>query len=124
MAELIAVTSRTTGFGPRLRYALVRMWGAKPCALLALSHGIVKPSTSWAEFATRLHHEFGHTLTVVYKNRADDTISRASTGRQPCVLIRDADGGVSMIADWNDLSAASGNVATFEKILRSKLLMY
>jgi hypothetical protein len=29
-----------------------------------------------------------------------------------------------MIVDWNDLELAQGDVASFERILRSKLLMY
>jgi len=29
-----------------------------------------------------------------------------------------------MIADWNDLALAHGDIPTYERILRSKLLMY
>jgi hypothetical protein len=31
---------------------------------------------------------------------------------------------VAMIADWNDLSLADGDIERYERILRSKLLMY
>ena len=48
----------------------------------------------------------------------------ASAGREPCVLIEGENGGYAMIADWNDLELAAGDMATFEKILLSKLLMY
>jgi hypothetical protein len=124
MAELIAVTTVTAGFAPSLRYAIARALGAKPCPLKALSHGLIRPSSAWQTLTQTFADELGHTLSVVAPNRADDAVTRASSGREPCVLIRDDEGGVSMIADWNDLSAAKGKVDVFERILRSKLLMY
>jgi hypothetical protein len=72
----------------------------------------------------RLQEEFGHELELVYRNRRSPEIAAASSGREPCVLIEDSGGGLAMIADWNDLDLAAGDLATFEKILRSKLLMY
>jgi hypothetical protein len=48
----------------------------------------------------------------------------ASSGREPCVLIQDDEGKLSMIMDWNDLAVSGGSVAKYEQILRSKLLMY
>ena len=124
MAELIAVTKVHAGFGPSLRYGLIRMLGAQPCPMKALSHHIFRPSASWQRLVTALAEDLGHTLVVVSPNRADDAVRQASSGREPCVLIRDDEGGVSMIVDWNDLSAAKGKIEIFERILRSKLLMY
>ena len=124
MAELIAVTKVNAGFAPTLRYAIARALGAKPCPMKALSHGLIRQSATWRTLTNTFAEELGHTLVVVAPNRADDAVGQASSGREPCVLIRDADGGVSMIADWNDLSAAKGKLDVFERILRSKLLMY
>lgn len=124
MAELIAVTQMEAGFFPSLRYAVARVFGVKPCAMKALSHGLIRPSASWKKLVQTFDTELGHTLIVVAPNRADDAITAASSGREPCVLIRDDQGGVSMIADWNDLSASKGKIDIFERILRSKLLMY
>ena len=124
MAELIAVTKVDAGFAPTLRYAIARALGAKPCPMKALSHGLIRPTAKWQELTRVFADEFGHTLSVVAPNRADEAVARASSGREPCVLIRDDEGSVSMIADWNDLSAAKGKLDVFERILRSKLLMY
>jgi hypothetical protein len=63
-------------------------------------------------------------LVVVYRNHRSTQQAAASDGREPCVLIDDGSGRLSMIADWNDLDLAAGDVAKFEQILRSKLLMY
>jgi hypothetical protein len=71
-----------------------------------------------------IESELGHHVELVYRNKRTPEIEAASAGREPCVLIEDEGGGISMIADWNDLDLAAGDVATFEKILRSKLLMY
>ena len=124
MAELIAVTKVQAGFGPSLRYGLLRMLGAHPCPMKALSHNIFRPSSSWQRLVATFSEDLGHTLVVVSPNRADEAVQQSSGGREPCVLIRDNEGGVSMIADWNDLSAAKGKLDVFERILRSKLLMY
>ena len=124
MAELIAVTAVKDTPGSRLGYGLARAFGARPCALMAISHGVFRVSPSWNALADNLHSELGHTLTVVASGTADPGIQSASVGREPCVLIRDDHGGVSMIADWNDLQAAAGDIHVFERILRSKLLMY
>lgn len=124
MAELIAVTKVNAGFASTLRYAIARALGAKPCPMKALSHGLVRPTSAWSALTRTFAEELGHTLRVVSPNRADDAVGQASRGREPCVLIRDADGGVSMIADWNDLRVAKGKLDVFERILRSKLLMY
>lgn len=124
MAELIAVTQVNAGFASSLKYATARALGAKPCPMKALSHGLIRPTQAWQTLAQIFAQQLGHTLVVVAPNRADDAVRQASSGREPCVLIRDAEGGVSMIADWNDLSAAKGKLDVFERILRSKLLMY
>ena len=48
----------------------------------------------------------------------------ASSGREPCILLEADDSSLSMVADWNDLQLAAGDVASFERILLAKLLMY
>jgi len=124
VSELIAVTAVRSGPWPTLRYSLTRILGLTPCPLKALSHGVFRPSPSWRACAQAIENDFGHSLIVVATDRADEAVRKASSGREPCVLIRDAEGGVSMIVDWNDLIVAKGNVDVFERILRSKLLMY
>jgi hypothetical protein len=68
--------------------------------------------------------ELGHDLVLVHRNQRTAEQLAASAGREPCVLIDDGSGVLSMIMDWNDLDLAAGDVAKFEQILRSKLLMY
>lgn len=124
MAELIAVSAVGTGWGQRFRYGLARIVGLSPCPLKAMSHGIVRLKPAWKDLTNRLKSDLGHILQIVSSHDAPEDIRSASLGREPCVLIRDDEGGVSMIADWNDIQVAAGDIAVFERIIRSKLLMY
>ena len=124
MTRLIAVVAADAGWFNELKYSLGRLVGAHPCALSHLAHSPARPRAAWSEMARRLRDEFGHELELVYRNRRSPEVAAASSGREPCVLIEDSGGGLAMIADWNDLDLAAGDLATCEKILRSKLLMY
>ena len=124
MTRLIAVVGADAGWFNELKYSLGRLVGAHPCALSHLARSPVRPRAAWSEMARRLRDEFGHELELVYRNRRSPEVAAASSGREPCVLIEDSGGGLAMIADWNDLDLAAGDLATCEKILRSKLLMY
>ncbi len=62
-------------------------------------------------------------LPPVTGSRMSISNSLASTGREPCVLITHDSGDIAMIVDWNDVALAK-DVASYERILRSKLLMY
>jgi hypothetical protein len=60
----------------------------------------------------------------VHRNERTDAQLAASDGREPCILIEDNSGGLSMILDWTDLKLAAGSVPAFERAIRAKLLMY
>jgi hypothetical protein len=124
MVRLIGVVKAEAGLVKELTTAMSRRVGVYPCSLTQLVHSPKNPNREWRDAATRLHNEFGHTLELVYANRRTEAVEAASSGREPCILIEDEDGALAMIADWNDLELADGDVAVFERILRSKLLMY
>ena len=48
----------------------------------------------------------------------------SSTGREPCVLAKFADGTTSMILDARDLATMDGSFERFEKTLRGKLFLF
>lgn len=124
MTRLIAVVAADAGFFAELKNAANRLIGAHPCALSELAHSPTRPRAAWSELVNRLRGDHGHELEIVYRNRRTPQVEAASAGREPCVLIEGENGGLAMIVDWNDLELAAGDVATFEKILLSKLLMY
>lgn len=65
---------------------------------------------------------FGSALKADY-DLALETES-SSTGREPCVLAKFADGTTSLLMDARDLSTIDGDFAKFEKTLRAKLFLF
>ena len=64
----------------------------------------------------------GATLAKEYGLKLETETS--STGREPCVLAKFADGTTSMILDARDLATMDGSFERFEKTLRSKLFLF
>ena len=119
MAHLIGVYRGTRG----PLYPLARFLGAYSCDLAKLSENRTGISPAWKAMVERLVAD-GHSHELVSPKTASVALSQASAGREPCILIDDDEGDVAMIADWNDLSLADGDIERYERILRSKLLMY
>jgi hypothetical protein len=124
MAKIIGVYRARGGGVARFVGALRRLVGSYPCDLTKLTHGAVGERKQWRQVCQRLLVELGHQHVVVFPNLSPDSYRAASSGREPCVLLDDGEGSLSMILDWNDLAVASGDIAKYEQILRSKLLMY
>lgn len=64
----------------------------------------------------------GQTLKADYN--LDLETEASSTGREPCVLAKFADGTTSMILDARDLATMDGSFERFEKTLRGKLFLF
>lgn len=122
--RLIAVTAYPPGFLGSVRWAVSHSLGLRPCPLRIMSHGIVGVSARWREVVSAVRADLGHTLEVVSSGSASSEVSSASAGREPCVLLEGEGGSLSMIVDWNDIELCAGRVDTFDRILRSRLLMY
>jgi hypothetical protein len=124
MATLVGVYNADGGALKEFLRSIARRSGAHACALSHLTHSASKPRAAWRAVRDRLATDLGHDLVLVHRNQRSAEQLAASEGREPCVLIDDGSGVLSMILDWNDLDLAAGDVAKFEQILRSKLLMY
>lgn len=124
MARLIGVYNADGGLKGEISYLLGHMVGTAQCALCDITHSPLWKKKAWKEMEQRLEVELGHQMVLRHRNETTEQEARASAGREPCVLIEGDDGQLSMILDWNDLTAAGGRVERFERILRSKLLMY
>ena len=123
MARIIGIYNADGGLRGEVAYILGHMVGVAECALCDITHSPIRKKKAWIEVEGRLVGE-GHDLGLRHRNETTDAEAQASAGREPCVIIEGDDGQLSMIMDWNDLSVAEGSVETFERILRSKLLMY
>lgn len=123
MARIIGVYNADGGLRGELAYVLGHMVGAVECALCDITHSPIRKKKAWKKMEERFVGE-GHEIVLRHRNDTTEAEHHASSGREPCVLIESDDGQLAMIMDWNDLSVAEGSVETFERILRSKLLMY
>ncbi|MCF8548816.1 MAG: hypothetical protein K9G03_02420 [Pontimonas sp.] len=124
MATLIGIYRAEGGVFQEFRRALGRRVGSHACWLSQLTHSPRKPTARWRTLEQAIESEFDHTFSLVYRNTRTPEQEAASAGREPCVLIDDGQGHLSMMVDWNDLEMAGGDIERFERILRSKLLMY
>ena len=122
MARLIGVMDSDGGaFREFLKAMGLRASG---CPLTKLAGSALRPKSEWRAMTERLHAQTGHSFDLVYRNTRSDKERAASSGREPCILLEADDSSLSMVADWNDLQLAAGDVASFERILLAKLLMY
>lgn len=124
MRKLIGVYNANGGIAGELAYFFGHLIGIRHCTLCDVTHSPVRKKAQWRALEQRLRDELGYEFVLVHKNERDADQRAASAGREPCILIEDDEGNLSMIMDWNDLKVSKGDVATFEKILRAKLLMY
>lgn len=124
VARLIGVYNADGGVRGELAYFFGHLVGVAECALCDITHSPIRKKKEWKALEQRLLADLGHEFVLRHRNETSEAEAKASEGREPCVLIEGEDGSLSMILDWNDLHAADGSVETFERILRSKLLMY
>lgn len=124
MRKLIGVYNADGGFAGEVAYFFGHLVGIRHCTLCDVTHSPIRKKAEFANLQERLRAEFDIEFVLVHKNERTPEELAASEGREPCVLIEGEQGDLAMILDWNDLKLAKGKVASFERILRSKLLMY
>jgi hypothetical protein len=124
MQKLIGVYNADGGLAGELSYFFGHLVGLRHCTLCDITHSPIRKKSQWKAFEERLRNDLGVEFVLVHKNERTPEQLAASEGREPCVLIQDDTGDISMIMDWNDLKFSRGDVAKFEEILRAKLLMY
>ena len=122
--RIIGVYNADGGLVGELSYFFGHLVGVRQCTLCDITHSPFAKKAQWKGLESRLQDELNVTFTLVHKNERSPAELAASEGREPCVLIEDDEGKLSMILDWTDLKLASGSVDAFERSLRAKLLMY
>lgn len=122
--KLIGIYNADGGVFGELSYLFGHLIGVRDCKLCDITHSPFAKKREWKEFERRLKADLGIEWLLVHKNERSDAQLAASAGREPCVLIEDDAGKLSMILDWTDLKLARGSVVSFERAVRAKLLMY
>jgi hypothetical protein len=122
--KVIGVYNANGGLAGELSYFFGHLIGRAECKLCDITHSPFAKKAEWKAMEKRLHDELGVEFVLVHRNERTDAQLAASDGREPCILIEDNSGGLSMILDWTDLKLAAGSVPAFERAIRAKLLMY
>ena len=119
--RLIGVFDADGGFVGELSYIIGHLVGTRECALCDITHSPIAKKAQWKALDARLLAERGIRFDLMHKNERNETERLASDGVEPCVLIEHADGSLTVLLDRDELTAAHGDVAAFERLLLEKL---
>ena len=119
--RLVGIYKANGGIVGEIAYILGHLVGARECNLCDITHSPVRKKRAFKEFEKKLMAEFGLDVQLVHMNERSDAQLRASTGREPCVLLEYDDGSHSMFLDNVELKACDGRVSSFEKLVRTRL---
>lgn len=123
-ATLIGVYNADGGILGKLSYVLGHLIGTRSCSLCDISHSPVKMKSSFKAFERELADKHGIAVKMIHRNERNERETKASAGREPCMLLEYADGSISMFLDSVELKALSGKVHDFRKLIYSRLDLY
>jgi hypothetical protein len=121
--RLIGVYKADGGIIGEVSYLIGHLVGTKECSLCDITHSPLRKKAEFKEFEKRLQAELSIGFRLVHMNERTEAELAASLGQEPCVLLENADGSIEFFLDSEELKAASGQVAPFEVLVRSKLGM-
>jgi hypothetical protein len=121
--RLIGIYKADGGIIGEVSYLVGHLLGTKECSLCDITHSPLKKKAEFKAFEKRLQEELGIGLRLTHMNERTAAELAASLDQEPCVLLENADGSIEFFLDSDELKAASGRVAPFEVLVRSKLGM-
>lgn len=124
MRKLVGVYNANGGVIGELGYFFGHLIGVRECSLCDITHSPIRKKAEWKVLEQSIASEHEFDFQLLHLNERTEKQKAASEGRVPCVMLEHDDESYSIVLDWNDLKAADGDVASFEKILKSKLMMY
>jgi hypothetical protein len=121
--RLIGIYKADGGILGEVSYLVGHLLGTKECSLCDITHSPLKKKAEFKEFEKRLQVELGIGFRLAHMNERTAAELAASLDQEPCVLLENADGSIEFFLDSDELKAASGQVAPFQVLVRSKLGM-
>ena len=121
--RLIGIYKADGGIIGEVSYLVGHLLGTKECSLCDITHSPLEKKAEFKEFEKRLQVELGIGFRLAHMNERTAGELAASLDQEPCVLLENADGSIEFFLDSDELKAASGRVAPFEVLVRSKLGM-
>jgi hypothetical protein len=121
--RLIGIYKADGGLLGEVSYLVGHLIGTRECSLCDITHSPLRKKTEFKEFEKRLQAGLGVGFRLLHMNERSDKELAASLGQEPCVLLENADGSIELFLDSEELKTATGQVAAFEVLVRSKLGM-
>jgi hypothetical protein len=121
---LIGVYNADGGIVGEISYVLGHLIGIRSCSLCDISHSPIKKKAAFKELEQHLLEEHGLIVKMIHLNERNERETKASEGREPCMLLEYPDQSISMFLDSTDLKALSGSVSSLKKLITSRLDMY
>jgi hypothetical protein len=121
---LIGVYNADGGIVGEISYVLGHLIGIRSCSLCDISHSPIKKKAAFKELEQNLLEEHGILVKMIHLNERNERETKASEGREPCILLEYPDQSISMFLDSTDLKALSGSVSSLKKLITSRLDMY
>lgn len=121
---LIGIYKADGGIAGELTYFFGHLIGVRSCSLCSISHSLVKKKSAFIELERHLLEEHGILVRMIHLNERNERELKASSGREPCMLLEYPDQSISMFLDSTDLKALSGSVKSLKNLITTRLDLY
>ena len=122
--RLIGVYNADGGVVGELKYFFGHLIGLAKCELCDITHSPIRRKASFDQLAVELKSEYGLDFALKHLNERTDSETKASAGKEPCVLAEYPDGTLGMFLDRQELRVVDGHVDKFSKLVRARLALF
>jgi hypothetical protein len=122
--RLIGVYKADGGVIGELKYFFGHLIGVAKGELCDVTHSPIRKKASFDQLTKALKSEFGLDFALKHLNERTEAETKASSGKEPCVLAEYPDGSLGMFLDRQELRDLKGDVGRFEKVARARLALF
>jgi hypothetical protein len=122
--RLIGVYNADGGVIGELKYFFGHLIGVAKCELCDITHSPIRRKASFDQLAGELKSEYRLDFALKHLNERTESETKASAGKEPCVLAEYPDGTLGMFLDRQELRVVEGHVDKFSKLVRARLALF
>ena len=122
--RLVGVSKADGGVIGELKYFFGHLIGIAKCELCDVTHSPIRKKASFDKLTKDLKDQFGLDFALKHLNKRTEAETKASAGKEPCVLDEYPDGSLGMFLDRQELREVKGDVARFEKVASARLALF
>jgi hypothetical protein len=122
--RLIGVYNADGGVIGELKYFFGHLIGVAKCELCDITHSPIRRKASFDQLAGELKSEYRLDFALKHLNERTESETKASAGKEPCVLAEYPDGALGMFLDRQELRVVEGHVDKFSKLVRARLALF